>query len=307
MKDNELALLTDWRYCKIPYGEKGPRYKDWHKKPFTLEQVPQDNNIGIILGPASNGILAIDFDGPWAWEYWNEHIQIPFDSFDTVMWTSNKEGRCQMAFKVPKDMWEHIPTVFKKIKPEPESDGKHQALEFRWGTHDVSCQSVLPPSLHPDNKIDNSINYVWLRKPSEVSVAEVPMRLLEWAVLDRIEQERQQESEPVEYPATAPDEAVLLAEQLKQWYPTLDYDTWIRVTWAFCNEIGYNEGIDIMRFYYPESKKGEYKSLSRSRPSGRKCTLGTVKKMIKDKQGAIKKPGYGLYTNKKILKRIGND
>lgn len=286
MKDNELQLLTGWGFCKIPYGEKGPRYKDWHKKPYTLEQIPQTDNIGVILGPQSNGILAIDFDGPWAWDYWNEHIKIDFNSFDTVMWTSNKVGRCQMAFSVPKDLWEHIPTVFKKIKPEPESDGKHQALEFRWGTYDVSCQSVLPPSLHPDNKLDPNINYAWLRKPSEVSVCEVPMKLLEWAILDR-EQENNYKPEVIPYEPKSIDgeEANKIAEELKKYYPTLEYDTWIRVTWGFCNTVGYNDGITIMKYYYPETKKGEYQKLMKSKHNGRVCTIGTIIKMIKDKGG----------------------
>jgi len=304
MKDAELELLTDWRFVPIDYGSKAPKVKDWQKKHYTLDQIPQNKNLGVILGEASNGLLAIDFDGPWTWDYWAENIKIPFDNIDTVTWTSNKPGRCQMAFTVPKEFWEFMPGKFNKSGPIGD-DGKPQQLEFRWGNNETGCQSVLPPSLHPDNKTDPNIYYNWVRSPSQVKVQECPVELLEWVINDRKKEEYV--SEPVEYPKTAPDDAVLLAEQLKQWYPTLDYDTWIRVTWAFCNEIGYNEGIDIMRFFYPESKKGEYKSLSKSRPSGRKCTLGTVKKMIKDKQGAIKRPGYGLYTNKKILKRVGND
>lgn len=285
MKDNELEILKDWRFCRIPYGEKGPRYKDWHKKPFTLDQIPQNENIGVILGPQS-GILAIDFDGPWAWDYWNEHIKIPFDSFDTVMWTSNKEGRCQMAFTVPKDLQDVIPTVFKRNKPEPELDGKFQALEFRWGSLNVACQSVLPPSLHPDNKLDPNINYTWLRKPSEVEVCEVPMRLLEWAILDR-EQENNYVPEHVEEfvpKDVTGEEANQLCAELKQLYPTLDYETWIRVTWAFCNTVGYTDGLTIMRYYYPEQKKGEYQKLSRSHTSKKQCTIGTVIKMINDRR-----------------------
>lgn len=307
MKDSELELLTDWRFVPIDYGSKAPKVKGWQKQHYTLDQIPQNKNIGVILGPASNGILAVDFDGPWTWEFWEQNIKIPFDSIDTVMWTSNKEGRCQMAFVVPKEFWDFMPVKFVKKGPLG-NDSKPQGLEFRWGNDDAGFQSVLPPSLHPETSVDPNIYYNWLRSPSQVKVQECPVELLEWIINDRQQEEQKNIStEAVEYPKTAPDDAVSLAEQLKQWYPTLDYDTWIRVTWAFCNEIGYDEGIDIMKYYYPETKKGEYKSLSRSRPSGKRCTLGTVKKMIKDRQGAIKKPGYGLYTNKKILKRIGND
>ena len=154
MIDKELALLTDWRFVPIiRYSDlatwKGPRTYGWQKKPYTLEQVPQDSNIGVILGIASNGILAVDFDGPWAWEYWLEHVKISFESIDTVTWTSNKNGRCQMAFSVPKEAWSIMPAKFDKKGPLGD-DGKPQQLEFRWGTDDSGCQSVLPPSLHPD-------------------------------------------------------------------------------------------------------------------------------------------------------------
>lgn len=285
MKDTELEILTDWRFVPIPYGLKGPQEKDWQTKHRTLVQIPQNSNVGVILGPASNGILAIDFDGPWAWDYWIEHIQIPFNSFDTVMWSSNKIGRCQMAFKVPKEFWDHMPTKFSKIGPIGD-DGKPQQLEFRWGNNEKGFQSVLPPSLHPDNKLDPTINYTWLRKPSEVKVCEVPMRLLEWAILDR-EQENNYEPEIVEYnPKTIDgEEANKIAQELKKYYPVLDYESWIRVTWAFCHSVGQGDGISIMKYYYPETKKGEYSKLIKSKPNGKVCTIGTVIKMIKDKGG----------------------
>lgn len=76
-----------------------------------------------------------------------------------------------------------------------------------------------------------------------------------------------------------------IIQELKQHYPQLDYDTWIRVTWAFCHELGHSEGINLMRQYYPESKQGEYKKLSTSRYNGKKVTMGTIIKMIKDRGG----------------------
>jgi hypothetical protein len=76
-----------------------------------------------------------------------------------------------------------------------------------------------------------------------------------------------------------------IIQELKRHYPQLDYDTWIRVTWAFCHELGQSEGINLMRQYYPESKQGEYKKLSTSRYNGKKVTMGTIVKMIKDRGG----------------------
>ena len=73
-------------------------------------------------------------------------------------------------------------------------------------------------------------------------------------------------------------------EVFKMLYPTLNYSEWIRVTWACCNEIGNVEGINLMRYYYPESNKGEYDKLLSTKYSGKRCTLGTIKKMINDKR-----------------------
>ena len=287
MKNDELEILKDWRFVPIDYGSKAPKEKDWQKKHRSLAQIPQDKNIGVILGEASNGILAIDFDGPWSWEYWIENVCIPFDKIDTVTWTSNKVGRCQMAFQVPKEFWKFMPNKFEVSGPLGD-DGKPQQLEVRWGNDISGCQSVLPPSLHPDNKIDPNINYTWLRKPSEVLIQECPADLLEWII--NYKKEENYIPEEVDVPKSTPDEVAELAEELKKYYPQLPYDTWIRVTWAFCNEIGYDDGIMIMKYHYPESKRDEYKSLSRARPKGRKCTIGTIKKMINDKKGTKSVP-----------------
>jgi hypothetical protein len=285
MIDNELAILKDWRFVVIPYGEKGPKTKDWQNKPYTLEQVPDNSNIGVILGPQSNGILAIDFDGPWAWDYWNEHIKIDFNSFDTVMWTSNKVGRCQMAFRVPLEFWDYMPETF-RIKGPVGDDNKLQLLEFRWGNI-RGAQSVLPPSLHPDNKLDKNINYTWLRKPSEVVVQETPIELLQWIYdYNSIDTSVSVVSE-TEYRKNTSDEVIALAEELKRCYPVLDYDTWIRVTWAFCHELGVSDGVSVMKYHYPESSKGEYYKLTKSRYTGKKVTIGTIVKMIRDAGGKI--------------------
>jgi hypothetical protein len=296
MIDNELSILKDWRFVPIirypdPKSWKGPRTPGWQKKHYTLEQIPDDNNIGVILGVASNGILAVDFDGPWTWEYWIEHIKIPFESIDTVTWTSNKVGRCQMAFRVPKEAWSIMPAKFAKSGPVGD-DGKPQQLEFRWGTDDSGCQSVLPPSLHPDGIDDPNIYYNWLRKPSEVEVQEIPAELLEWIINNHTEVIEDDPIDEKEYRKNTPDEVVKLAEELKRLYPTLYYDTWIRVTWAFCHELGISDGIAVMKYHYPETKRGEYAKLAKSRYTGKKVTIGTIVKMIKDRSGVVKKKQY---------------
>ena len=105
------------------------------------------------------------------------------------------------------------------------------------------------------------------------------------------------------YDKNTSEEITHMIEELKRHYPTLDYETWIRVTWAFCHELGNNEGINLMRQYYPEGSKGEYQKLASNGYHGKKVTIATIVKMIKDKNGTLKRSGYGLLTNKQILKR----
>lgn len=269
MQNLDLECVPAWRFCTIPRGQKGPRYANWQSIPYTLDQVDATGNVGVLLGPASAGLCALDFDGPSAWRWWDETIGIAIP--DTITWASGKPGRCQMAFTVPDAYWEYIKTL--KL-PTGEAEG----FEFRW----TGGQSVLPPSLHPDTGAE----YFWVRSPSTTDLAELPEEVLcYWLRL----------SNPVTEPMTAPvypkigdDEAVAMAEQLKRYYPKLDYDTWTRVTWAFCNELGSSNGLSIMRWFYPEETAGEYDRLARGKPpSGRRCTMGTVRYLINQRQPTV--------------------
>jgi hypothetical protein len=105
---------------------------------------------------------------------------------------------------------------------------------------------------------------------------------------------------PIERPKLNDDNIVQLADELKKHYPELDYDTWIRVTWAFCNELGTSDGIAVMKYHYPESKQGEYRKFYHQSNSGKKISIGTVIKMIKDRGGTIPK-NVGLLNELAIL------
>ena len=89
-----------------------------------------------------------------------------------------------------------------------------------------------------------------------------------------------------EYTNTNEDIKHLITE-LKRCYPTLEYDTWIRVTWAFCYELGEVDGINLMHQHYPESSKNEYTNLTKSKYTGKKVSMGTIVKMIRDAGGKV--------------------
>jgi len=92
--------------------------------------------VSIVTGPLSNGVMALDFDGPLALQKYIELSgQLPPRK---KRWTSGKLGHFQILLQVPPEKWEGL-------KPQKiELDGG-QKLEFRWN----QC-STLPPSIHPD-------------------------------------------------------------------------------------------------------------------------------------------------------------
>ena len=166
----EILQLQGVRFVEIVAGTKRPQGTGWQLNPRTLDQVSTPA-VGMLLGDASEGIMAVDFDGASAIEYWVENVM---DSVpDTVMWTSGKTGRFQAAYRVPEEIRAQVPTKFAR------NTGTGEQLEWRYGRDRAGFQSVLPPSTHPELGTE----YQWLagRSPEDQAVAECPVELLEWA------------------------------------------------------------------------------------------------------------------------------
>jgi hypothetical protein len=268
MIDTELAILTDCRFCNVTNGDKKPYPNNWQNIPLTLSQV-QSNNIGLQLGKHSNGVCAIDFDGTDAIDYWtNTFPNYNIHELNTVMWTSGKEYRCQAMFTVPQIYWD---VLKRKVV---------NSLEFRWGG-----QSVMPPS-----KLNDGRQYTWINSPSTTQIRELPDEILSHWLNLLLNDMPVYQHETIERPKLTDDNIVKLADELKRHYPQLSYDEWIRVTWAFCNELGTHDGVAVMKYHYPESKQGEYRKFYNKTNSGKKITIGTVIKMIKDRSGTINLP-----------------
>ena len=268
MIDSELVLMHDWRYTNVTNGDKKPYPNNWQNTPLTLNQV-QSNNIGLQLGQHSNGVCAIDFDGIEAIDFWTTTFpNYPIHELNTIMWSSGKEYRCQAAFVVPEMYWD---VLKRKVT---------NSLEFRWGG-----QSVMPPS-----KLVDGRQYFWINSPSTTKLQQLPDDILSYWLTLLLNDMPIYQHEPIERPKLTDDNIVQLADELKRHYPQLDYDTWIRVTWAFCNELGTSDGVSIMKYHYPESKQGEYRKFYHNNNVGKKISIGTVIKMIKDKGGMIKVP-----------------
>jgi len=114
--------------------------------------------VSIVTGPLSNGVMAIDFDGPLALQKYLELSgQLPPTK---KRWTSGKLGHFQILLQVPPEKWEGL-------KPQKIELEGGQKLELRWN----QC-STLPPSIHPDT----GKPYLW--KNAE-EIAECPDFILD--------------------------------------------------------------------------------------------------------------------------------
>jgi hypothetical protein len=69
---------------------------------------------------------------------------------------------------------------------------------------------------------------------------------------------------------------------LKKKYSALDYETWLKVTWAVFKELGPQAGCVIMQQYYPEQSSGEYSRLTRGYIPGKSPGKKTLRHLVKD-------------------------
>lgn len=272
MKNLDLECVPGWRFCNIPRGEKGPRSAGWQKNYLTLSDIDQDGNVGVLLGTASNGLCALDFDGTSAWA-WFDH-NIGGDLPDTVMWRSGKADRCQIAFYVPEDYWPYLKTI--KI-----ATGNGEGFEFRW----TGAQSVLPPSTLKDGRV-----YTWLASPNDTDIPIIPDAVLSYWL---------EASNPVipapvvdaVMPAVSEQEVVDIYTELKRCYPELDYDRWSRATWIITRQLGVNDGLAVMRYLYGEQQPGEYNNLLKGTQPSRPASLGSIITWIRQRNPEYKRGG----------------
>lgn len=178
-------------------GNKAPYRNGWQKESAISRDVllneiksGRAKGYGLRTGQISGGIVAIDADGREAHKLAESLGGLP----STVSFTSGKEGRAQYLYLIPEKYWEKIAT--KKLSTgHKSSDGKDELLELRWD----GCQSVLPPSVHPETG-----QYKWLNSPKEIDITQAPL----W-VIDKMSKDTSQSLPLVESSEPVPLEACL--------------------------------------------------------------------------------------------------
>jgi hypothetical protein len=164
---------------------------------------------GLRTGDSSNGLVAIDIDGASA-----EPVLEALSSGDlpeTVSWTSGKPGRRQLLFQLPDELRQHLTEFNRSVLTEHNgvktADGEQ--LELRYN----NCQSVLPPSRHPQTG-----TYSWINSPSDCEVVIAPAWLCE-LLLKLANQEKEAEAARAREAEAARARAEVLRQQRQQQQP----------------------------------------------------------------------------------------
>ncbi|WP_179400662.1 bifunctional DNA primase/polymerase [Burkholderia guangdongensis] len=263
----EVLQLQGALYVPIPLGQKGPATAGWQHNPKQLHEIPDNGNVGVLLGPKT-GLCAIDFDGAWGRKLFDELFGGMAILPETVMWSSGKPHRFQMLFSVPSECWQYLRTVKKNDK---QATGKPEGLEFRWN----NVQSVLPPSIHPETQKP----YHWLASPCDVAVAELPEVVLAWWLAECNPEPVKHQYEFTGNSTEQEAKVIKCLDAIKQKQPVLGYDDWSVITWSVFNTLEHNEQqtVALMSQRWPEQKRGEYSKLLTSRYNGtRRRTMGTL-------------------------------
>ena len=164
IKETLFSLPDQWRLT--PVKSKAAYFPAWTKNGINRNIIAEEldhsaTGFGLITGELSGGIMAIDCDGHQPHTLFRTLLgdSIPI----TVAFTSGKDGRAQYLFQVTPIHWSDVRTR--------KQDTKDGMLEFRWS----GCQSVLPPSLHPETG-----SYQWINSPTDFQVAMMPDSIIKY-------------------------------------------------------------------------------------------------------------------------------
>jgi hypothetical protein len=220
----ELRQLTRF----TPVNNKKPYIKQWQNNPKSISFCEKEikagnaNGYGLITGL---GLLALDFDGC------NAHkialaIGKWLTEIDTLAWSSGKPSRKQILLRIPENRLKD----FQKLSRKPlTSFGnveavKNEQLEIRYNR----CQSVLPPSAHPETK-----GYYWLRETEIVQLNDYQCHCLLSAIDTDIQSNTKQ------YQELTNTQQLTLIENALEFINSDNYHDWLLVGMAL-KDSGYD-------------------------------------------------------------------
>jgi hypothetical protein len=165
-------LRKGWYPLPIPKGQKNPNLNGWPKFRVTETEIPNhfsnEQNIGLILGEASEGLTDVDLDCP-------EARKLARTILPKTAMVHGREGNPRSHFwyvcKPPQKTLKFLDPII-----EEEEDKRKMLLELRCN----GAQTVVPPSLHPSGE-----RIVWHNEgePTHISYNELHRRCSKLAAL----------------------------------------------------------------------------------------------------------------------------
>ena len=75
----EIHISNKWRFVPV-YGKR-PIWSDWVNRGVSLSELPVSagQGVGLLLGHVSGGIVALDFDGQEAWDFFAEQFGLAIE------------------------------------------------------------------------------------------------------------------------------------------------------------------------------------------------------------------------------------
>jgi len=133
-------------------GHKGPQTRDWHTKGVDVEQLTDQQNIGLIHNLSSTCSLDID-NRDDAIRIFQDYLGMDATAMKSQYpcWRGSREG-IKFLFRMPN--LERI--GIKKLTYKEDSDVV-TVFELRGSTGNTGVQDLLPPSIHP-----TGIPYEWV-------------------------------------------------------------------------------------------------------------------------------------------------
>ena len=132
----------------------------------------RQTGLGVVTGDASNGLVAVDIDGPKAEELFKKILGEDWPEIDkpgTMSWRG-RPGRRQLLYKIPDGVRPSF-TTFTKAQFVPELKGTDEEVCVRYN----GCYSVIPGSKHPDTQKP----YEWIDY-NDGAVAQAPGWLVDF-------------------------------------------------------------------------------------------------------------------------------
>ena len=152
-------------------GHKGPQTRDWHTKGVNVDELTEQQNIGLIHNLSSTCSLDID-NREDSIKIFQDYLGMDATAMksDYPCWRGSREG-IKFLFRMP-----NLERIGIKKLTYKDGNDLTTVFELRGSTGNTGVQDLLPPSLHP-----SGVLYEWIN-PLPQNFEDIPLlpqRLIE--------------------------------------------------------------------------------------------------------------------------------